>query len=152
MKHETHMPSRKDDDSYSESAMGFDPLGEDDEVLARTLYSSGNRPLHTPEPTPVPQRTEENPPTRTAAPTNEARREPPAPRTAVRPPKSRKKRREKRPQHYKVLSISLYNEDIEQMDELVKELKEQGFTRMNRSALIRFALDQVDISKMPRGY
>src|SRR5699024_9737991 len=121
MKHETHMPSRKDDDSYSESAMGFDPLGEDDEVLARTLYSSGNRPLHAQEPAAVPHRTEEKPPSRKVAPAADTRRETPAPRTVARPPKSRKKRREKRPQHYKVLSISLYNEDIEQMDELVKE-------------------------------
>lgn len=145
------MPS-KDEDSYSDSAMGFDPLGDDDEVLARTLYSSGNQPLSEA----LPKREDEVPKTVPAkrAPAKKTvttREAAPARRTA-RATKSRKRRRDKRPQHYKVLSISLYNEDIEQMDDLVKELKEQGFTRMNRSALIRFALDQVDISKMPRGY
>lgn len=147
------MPSRKDEDNYSESAMGFDPLGDDDEILARTLYSSGNQPLHAAIKTPPPAaRDEEKPAKREAAAAREITREQPPQRSTPRAPKPRKKRREKRPQHYKVLSISLYNEDIEQMDELVQELKEQGFTRMNRSALIRFALDQVDISKMPRGY
>jgi hypothetical protein len=34
----------------------------------------------------------------------------------------------------------------------VKALKERGHTKANRSSLIRFALDQVDIEKMPRGY
>lgn len=139
------MPS-KDDENYNDNAMGFDPLGDDDEVLARTLYSSGNRPLSEPLPAPKAER----PPEASANPV--AKPQPPAARRPRRATKSRKRRRDKRPQHYKVLSISLYNEDIEQMDDLVKELKEQGFTRMNRSALIRFALDQVDISKMPRGY
>lgn len=146
------MPSRKDEDNTSENAMGFDPLGDDDEILARTLYSSGNQPLQTPVKTPAPTRSEDKPAKRTDTTSAETPREHLSTRTAARPVKPRKKRREKRPQHYKVLSISLYNEDIEQMDELVQELKEQGFTRMNRSALIRFALDQVDISKMPRGY
>lgn len=152
MKAEAHMPSRKDDDSYSSGAMGFDPLGEDDEVLARTLYSSGNRPLA--EPLPKKSALKRDVPTpKDAAKTKE---QPPAKARAVRKAPAakttRRRRREKPPQHYKVLSISLYNEDIEQMDDFVKELKKQGFTRMNRSALIRFALDQVDISKMPRGY
>jgi hypothetical protein len=57
-----------------------------------------------------------------------------------------------RPTHYRVLSISLYTEDIERLDALVKALKERGHTKANRSSLIRFALDQVDIEKMPRGY
>lgn len=150
------MPSRKDDDSYSSGAMGFDPLGDDDEVLARTLYSSGNRPLA--EPLRKKSAKESTPKRDAPTPKDAAKRkeEPPVQVRAVRkaptPKPTRRRRREKPPQHYKVLSISLYNEDIEQMDDFVKELKKQGFTRMNRSALIRFALDQVDISKMPRGY
>lgn len=146
------MPSRKDDDSYSSGAMGFDPLGDDDEVLARTLYSSGNQPLTEALPKTsaakrdVPSKKDAAKPKEKPAVQARATRKKPAQKS------TRRRRREKPPQHYKVLSISLYNEDIEQMDEFVKELKKQGFTRMNRSALIRFALDQVDISKMPRGY
>jgi hypothetical protein len=60
-------------------------------------------------------------------------------------------RREK-PTHYKVVSISLYLDDIARLDALVKELKRRGFTKMNRSALIRFAIDTVDINKLPRQY
>ena len=57
-----------------------------------------------------------------------------------------------KPTHYKVVSISLYLDDIDRIDTLVKELKRRGFTKMNRSALIRFAIDTVDIDKLPRQY
>jgi|SRR5690554_5632603 len=156
------MPGQKDDERYSDAAMGIDPLGDDDEVLARTLYSSGNKPLanqaseakSTPRPKETPAVKQSA--TRAAAEdasTSVAARTVPAVQPAVaRPQPRRSRRRNPEPQHYKVLSISLYNEDIERLDELVKDLKKQGFTRMSRSALIRFALDQVDVSKMPRGY
>jgi hypothetical protein len=57
-----------------------------------------------------------------------------------------------RPTHYKVVSISLYNEDIDRIDRLVEALKAAGHTKANRSSLIRFAIDQVDITRMPKGY
>jgi len=38
------------------------------------------------------------------------------------------------------------------MDAMVSQLKEAGHRKMNRSALIRFALDQVDLSKLPKSY
>ena len=57
-----------------------------------------------------------------------------------------------RPTHYKVVSISLYNEDIDRIDRLVDQLKAAGHTKANRSSLIRFAIDQVDITRMPKGY
>lgn len=56
-----------------------------------------------------------------------------------------------RPQHYKVICISMYNHDLEKLDQLVDELKARGLTKANRSALIRAALDQVDLDKIPRG-
>ena len=34
---------------------------------------------------------------------------------------------------------------------MVDELKARGLTKANRSALIRHALSQVDLSKVPRG-
>ena len=61
-------------------------------------------------------------------------------------------RLESKPTHYKVLSISLYREDIDRLDEMVAELKRRGFTKANRSQLIRYALDTVDLDAMPRGY
>jgi hypothetical protein len=57
-----------------------------------------------------------------------------------------------KPTHYKIVCISLYTEDIERLEALVAELKRRGHTKANKSAVIRFALDTVDISKMPKGY
>jgi hypothetical protein len=56
-----------------------------------------------------------------------------------------------KPAHYKVLCISMYTRDLERLDRLVDELKARGLTKANRSALIRAALDQVDLDKIPRG-
>jgi hypothetical protein len=58
---------------------------------------------------------------------------------------------EERPQHYKVICISLYNEDLARLDGMVEELKKRGFTKANRSALIRFALEQADLDKVKKG-
>ena len=64
-----------------------------------------------------------------------------------RPPKAKKK-----DLHYEVICISLYKEDLERLDAMVAELKEQGHRKISRSGLIRFALDQVDLDKLPRSY
>ncbi|HQY63001.1 MAG TPA: hypothetical protein PK141_16495 [Polyangiaceae bacterium] len=66
------------------------------------------------------------------------------------PPAPRREAVEK-PQHYKVICISLYTKDLARLDALVDELKQQGVTKANRSALIRAALDQVDLARVPRG-
>jgi hypothetical protein len=55
-----------------------------------------------------------------------------------------------RPDHYKVICISLYTEDLDRLDALVEALKAQGHTRASRSQLIRFALSQVDLTRFPR--
>lgn len=54
-----------------------------------------------------------------------------------------------KPQHYKVVSISLYTEDIDRLDNMVRELKRRGHYRANKSRLIRYALAQLDLSKVP---
>jgi hypothetical protein len=59
--------------------------------------------------------------------------------------------KEAQPSHYKVICISLYNEDLEHLDQMVETLKSRGFTKANRSALIRVALEQVDLGKVKRG-
>jgi hypothetical protein len=56
-----------------------------------------------------------------------------------------------KPSHYKVICISMYTRDLEQLDTMVERLKAKGLTKANRSALIRFALGQVDLEKVPRG-
>jgi len=58
----------------------------------------------------------------------------------------------KKPDHYDVICISLYKEDLAQLDKMVAQLKKRGHRRISRSALIRFALDQVDIDDFPRAY
>lgn len=56
-----------------------------------------------------------------------------------------------RPTHYKVICISMYTDDLGKLDQMVDELKARGITKANRSALIRHALAQVDLDKVPRG-
>jgi hypothetical protein len=63
-----------------------------------------------------------------------------------------KKARPEKPTHYKVVCISLYNEDIEHLERMVAELKRRGHTKANKSQLIRAALAQVDLAKIPKGF
>jgi hypothetical protein len=65
--------------------------------------------------------------------------------------KAREAKEAEKPLHYKVICISMYTKDLDRLDGLVDELKKRGITKANRSALIRAALDQVDLSKIPRG-
>lgn len=67
-----------------------------------------------------------------------------------RPRKGRGEAKEAAPTHYKVVSISLYLEDIARIDALVAELRARGNTRANRSLLIRHAVGQVDLSRIGR--
>jgi hypothetical protein len=56
-----------------------------------------------------------------------------------------------KPDHYKVICISMYTNDLARLDAMVDQLKARGLTKANRSALIRHALEQVDLDKVPRG-
>jgi hypothetical protein len=53
------------------------------------------------------------------------------------------------PDHYQVICISLYKEDLERLDAMVAELKRQGHRKMSRSALIRFALSHAPLDDLP---
>ena len=66
-------------------------------------------------------------------------------------PRDRPSRAPEKPAHYKVICISLYTRDLEKLDGMVDGLKARGLTKANRSALIRWALEQVDLDKVPRG-
>lgn len=54
-----------------------------------------------------------------------------------------------KPTHYKVICISMYIHDIERLEEKVAELKRRGYTKANKSQLIRMALSQMDLDKLP---
>ncbi len=67
-------------------------------------------------------------------------------------PKRAKRATKSKPTHYKVICISLYKEDLGRLDDMVRELKSSGHRKMSRSALIRFALDTLDLDALPRSY
>ena len=54
-----------------------------------------------------------------------------------------------RPTHYKIICISMYTRDLEELEAKVAELKRRGWTKANKSQLIRLALSQIDIDKLP---
>ena len=60
-----------------------------------------------------------------------------------------KRAKVQRPTHYKVICISMYTRDLEELDAKVAELKRRGWTKANKSQLIRLALSQIDVSKLP---
>lgn len=66
-------------------------------------------------------------------------------------PATRRRRRSNKPKptHYKVICISMYTKDIENLNAMVAELKRRGHTKANKSQLIRMALSQMDIDKLP---
>ena len=53
-----------------------------------------------------------------------------------------------KPTHYKVICISMYTRDLEELDAKVAELKRRGWTKANKSQLIRLALSQIDLDKL----
>ncbi len=61
------------------------------------------------------------------------------------------KQRDGKPSHYKVICISMYTDDLKRLDKMVEELKGRGLTKANRSALIRYALGEVDLDRVPKG-
>jgi hypothetical protein len=54
-----------------------------------------------------------------------------------------------RPTHYKVICISMYTRDLEELEAKVGELKKRGWTKANKSQLIRLALSQLDLDRLP---
>ncbi len=72
------------------------------------------------------------------------------PASSVTPVKDVEKRDEK-PAHYKVICISMYTDDLQRLDGMVDQLKGRGLTKANRSALIRYALAEIDLDRVPKG-
>ena len=63
-------------------------------------------------------------------------------------PKTKRAATGPRPTHYKVICISMYTRDIEELEAKVAELKRRGWTKANKSQLIRLALSQIDLDKL----
>lgn len=59
--------------------------------------------------------------------------------------------KDEKPTHYKVICISMYTKDLKRLDSMVDALKAKGMTKANRSALIRYALNEVDLDSVPQG-
>ncbi len=60
-------------------------------------------------------------------------------------------KRTEKPAHYKVICISMYTKDLDHLDNMVESLKAKGMTKANRSALIRYALGEVNLDHVPQG-
>lgn len=54
-----------------------------------------------------------------------------------------------KPTHYKVICISMYTRDLEELEAKVAELKRRGWTKANKSQLIRLALSLIDLDQLP---
>lgn len=72
-----------------------------------------------------------------------------APETPEERATAPKRAKAPRPTHYKVICISMYTRDLEDLDAKVTELKRRGWTKANKSQLIRLALSQLDVDKLP---
>jgi hypothetical protein len=64
--------------------------------------------------------------------------------------KKAKPARKPKPDHYEIICISMYVEDLSALDAKVDALKQKGHRRMTRSALIRYALDRLALEDVPR--
>lgn len=61
---------------------------------------------------------------------------------------ARGRRSAPRPTHYKVICISMYTRDLEELEAKVAELKRRGWTKANKSQLIRLALAHLDLDAL----
>lgn len=107
-------------------ALGTTPFASDEAIMDRTFYRRRGRPASSLRPAEEPE---------------------PEIESAVRTQAAKDK-----PTHYKIVSISLYNEDIDRLERMVADLKERGHRRANKSQLIRYALATVDLENMPKGF
>jgi hypothetical protein len=76
----------------------------------------------------------------------------PAPRLASLDAAGKRRRgaAKPKPDHYEIICISIYNDDLARLDAKVEALKARGNRRMTRSALIRYALERLAVEDVPR--
>jgi hypothetical protein len=69
-------------------------------------------------------------------------------RTNRRRPVKKAAPKSPRPNHYKVICISLYTKDLEDLTAKVAELKRRGKTKMSKSEIIRLALAKLNLDEV----
>ncbi len=62
------------------------------------------------------------------------------------------RKRSHKPIHYRLGCISLYNKDIVRLEQLLRHSRRLGYSKANKSQIIRFALSRVNITEMPQMY
>ena len=62
------------------------------------------------------------------------------------------RKRSNKPIHYRLVCISLYNKDIVRLEQLLRHSRRLGYSKANKSQIIRFALSKVNITEMPQMY
>ena len=65
-------------------------------------------------------------------------------------PEPRRRRAPSKPKTYKVICISAYDADLKDLDDKVRALKARGFTKANRSSVIRMAIADLDVNKIKK--
>jgi hypothetical protein len=53
---------------------------------------------------------------------------------------------------FRRVNISLFPEDIELLNKMVRTLRKRGYRRVSKSQIIRYALQTADLEKMPQSY
>ena len=102
--------------------MAHDPLSDADAILTEEYYGRRARAI--------------------------ARSGSAGPLDAEAAPRRRSPNGHAKPTHYKVICISMYTRDIEELEAKVAELKRRGWTKASKSQLIRIALSQIDLDKL----
>lgn len=70
------------------------------------------------------------------------------PTESVDAPRDRVKTKNRKPSHYKIMCISMYTRDIADLEAKVAELKRRGWTKANKSQLLRMALSRLDLDDL----
>jgi hypothetical protein len=67
--------------------------------------------------------------------------------------RSKKKARGRQPlkdgRNFRLVTFSFYEEDVARLDGLLQQARQQGRRRASRSQIVRLALRQVDVTKLP---
>jgi len=61
-----------------------------------------------------------------------------------------KPKKKKNKETYKVITVSLYNDDYQLLEGYLKKLKEEGYHRINKSKIIRYALRNLNLESITK--
>jgi len=70
-------------------------------------------------------------------------------RTAKRRRGSRERQPLQEGKSFRLVTFSFYEDDVARLDELLRLARARGHRKANRSQIVRLALRQVDLSKLP---